>query len=122
MIAFHSLPNGILFGAKKQKILNIKHPQKKLLLSSFVSVLSLSCVVPTYAIYEQELLAVARAGKPDSVISYVTQGANVNAKDEYGHTALIGAARSGNLELVQYLEEHGAELTNQPFTYFLCTY
>ena len=89
---------------------------KKLLLSCFVSVLALSCVVPTYAIYEQELLAATCAGELDRVISYVTQGADVNA------AALMSAAESGNLELVKYLVEHGADVANSLSSLFLCTY
>jgi hypothetical protein len=37
-------------------------------------------------------------------------GANVNAKDEYGSTALMLAAKEGHLDVVRFLVEHGADI------------
>lgn len=46
----------------------------------------------------------------DQVCLLLEAGADINAKDKYGQTALMNAARAGQVELVRLLVEHGAEL------------
>jgi ankyrin repeat protein len=46
----------------------------------------------------------------DAVIYCVQLGADVNAADARGYTALHGAAYIGNNELIQYLIDHGADV------------
>jgi len=46
----------------------------------------------------------------DSVKYCVQLGANVNAIDDRGYTALHGAAYIGNHEMIQYLMDHGADV------------
>jgi ankyrin repeat protein len=49
-------------------------------------------------------------GRLDIVESFVKYGADVNAKNVQGKTALMNASRQGNLEIVKYLVENGAEI------------
>ncbi len=46
----------------------------------------------------------------DIMLLLLERGANPNARDEYGNTALIGAIQSGNIEVVQLLLNKGANL------------
>lgn len=46
----------------------------------------------------------------DSVKYCVQLGANLNAADDRGYTALHGAAYIGNHEMIQYLMDHGADV------------
>ena len=63
----------------------------------------------TNAIYEEELIAAVCNGELDKVMSYVAQGADVNATTGWrGSTALMHAAKKGHLEIEKYLREHGA--------------
>jgi ankyrin repeat protein len=82
---------------------------RKVLLGIFVCALALGCVVSTNAIYEEELIAAVCNGELDKVMSYVAQGADVNATTGWrGSTALMHAAKKGHLEIEKYLREHGA--------------
>ncbi len=48
------------------------------------------------------------------MISYLlNRGANVNAKDHHGATALHHAATSRNIKLIIYLVEQGAEVDSE---------
>ena len=43
----------------------------------------------------------------------VRQGANVNITNKWGKTALMSAAKIGNLAMVQYLVDQGADISIQ---------
>ena len=58
----------------------------------------------------KELLENAKQGNLEKVKSSIKQGADVNAKNSYGWTALIWSAREGHLEVVKYLIENGADI------------
>ncbi|KDQ07605.1 hypothetical protein BOTBODRAFT_85936, partial [Botryobasidium botryosum FD-172 SS1] len=45
----------------------------------------------------------------DAVISLIRMGADVNAKNEFGHTALVTAAATGSPPAIHILLEHGAD-------------
>jgi ankyrin repeat protein len=51
-----------------------------------------------------------RQGDIEQVHHLLEAGADINAKDGYGQTALMNAARDGHLELVRLLVERGADL------------
>ncbi len=51
-----------------------------------------------------------RRGDLEKVRSLLENGADINAKDEQGQTALMNASHAGQLELVRLLVEHGADL------------
>ncbi|KAI2492666.1 serine/threonine kinase [Fragilaria crotonensis] len=53
-----------------------------------------------------DLVRKARDGNLDKVRDLLKSGANVNAKDEYGYTALIRASMFGHLEVVRFLLVH----------------
>ena len=59
-----------------------------------------------------QISAAADRDRPAAVKLMVELGFDVNAADPYPHeqTALHGAAYNGNLELVRYLVEHGADV------------
>ena len=52
----------------------------------------------------------ATAGKKDEVQSFILQGADVNAKDGNGLTALLRAAVGGHKDIVEVLLAHGADV------------
>ncbi|MCL2010843.1 MAG: ankyrin repeat domain-containing protein, partial [Synergistaceae bacterium] len=59
---------------------------------------------------DEEFLALCRTGTATEVEAAVKGGANVNARDEYGETALMLAARSTrDPEVVSVLLRHGAD-------------
>ncbi|UCF80045.1 MAG: ankyrin repeat domain-containing protein [Acidobacteriota bacterium] len=57
-----------------------------------------------------DLLEAAQAGNTAEVEQLLEQGADVNAKDEYGGTALMWAARKGHTEMVNALIDAGADV------------
>ena len=56
------------------------------------------------------LNSAARMGNTDAVQALIDAGANVDAKDEYGWTALMEAAARGHTATVQALLEGGADV------------
>ena len=50
---------------------------------------------------EVTLIAAAALGDLDRVCHFLSQGADVNARDRNGRTALMGAARGGHSEVAQ---------------------
>jgi ankyrin repeat protein len=56
------------------------------------------------------LMIVAGEGKLDLAKLLVKYGADVNAVDVDGNTALMNAASFGNLDIVKFLVEHGANV------------
>ena len=52
-------------------------------------------------------------GRVDDARTMIEQGADVNARNNYGWTALSHAARIGNVELVRLLIAHGADVNVQ---------
>ncbi|MEM2677506.1 MAG: ankyrin repeat domain-containing protein, partial [Thermofilaceae archaeon] len=57
-----------------------------------------------------ELHKAAEEGDLQRVKKLVENGANVNAKDEYGSTPLYLAVLNGHLELARFLVEKGANV------------
>ena len=56
-----------------------------------------------------DLIKACKDGDLDTVKKLIGNGANVNAKNHYGWTALIEASMSGHLKIVQYLVEIGKD-------------
>jgi ankyrin repeat protein len=53
-----------------------------------------------------------KGGNLERVQKLITEGADINALDRHGQTALMNATMHGNIEVVRVLLEHGAELNN----------
>jgi uncharacterized protein len=53
-----------------------------------------------------------RSGDIDRVRSVLDAGADINALDEHGQTALMNAVYWGNLDIAKLLIEHGAKLNH----------
>ena len=51
-----------------------------------------------------------RRGSVDELVRLLASGADIDARDEYGQTALMLAARDGRAESVAWLVGHGAAL------------
>jgi ankyrin repeat protein len=62
---------------------------------------------------DQQLLQAASEGNLSEVIRLLEMGANVNAREQVGDTALNQAARYGHLEVVKRLLEAGADIENK---------
>jgi ankyrin repeat protein len=60
--------------------------------------------------YRKALMMVAAEGKEDLAILLLEYGADVNAIDADGHTALMEAANFEHLNVVKFLVEHGANV------------
>jgi len=61
---------------------------------------------------DEQLLLAAFRGDLSEVNACLEKGANVNARDQYGYSALNEAAREGHLEVVKRLVEAGADIEN----------
>lgn len=61
---------------------------------------------------EKALFQAARDGDLNGVKDALKNGADIEAKESYGDTALNLAAENGHLELVKYLIETGANIEN----------
>ena len=61
---------------------------------------------------DQQLQQAARQGDLSAVNEALTQGADVNAREEFGDTALNLAADSGHFDVAERLLDAGADLEN----------
>src|SRR5512134_2345858 len=59
---------------------------------------------------KEEWKEATKQGDLEKVRSLLEEGADINAKDRYGQTALMNAAHAGQVELVRLLVEKGADL------------
>jgi ankyrin repeat protein len=59
---------------------------------------------------KQDWRQATRLGDLAQVRWLLEQGADINAKDEHGQTALMNAAHAGQTDLVRLLIEYGADL------------
>ena len=64
-------------------------------------------------IAENELQAAAAKGDISTVNNLLEHGANINAKDAYGYTALMTAAWAGRSEAMKFLLDKGATVNEQ---------
>jgi ankyrin repeat protein len=62
---------------------------------------------------DQQLLQAASEGNVSEVIKSLEKGADVNAREQFGDTALNQAARYGHVEVVKRLLEAGADIENK---------
>jgi ankyrin repeat protein len=53
-----------------------------------------------------------RHGNVDALRALIAAGAEVDARDGHGQTALMNAAREGHIEIVRLLVAHGADLNH----------
>lgn len=66
------------------------------------------------AIRDKALHSAAFKGDTQAGEALLAEGADVNAKDDRGHTPLYSAAWQGQKEMVAFLIEHGAEVDSHP--------
>ena len=59
---------------------------------------------------DEDFLKLCKSGNVGKVEEAIKDGANVNAKDNDGNTALMWAAYNGHTERVKLLIEHGANI------------
>ena len=57
----------------------------------------------------RSLMEAVNAYKKDIILLLIENGANINAQDNRGCTALMRAAYSGYPKLIEYLLEHNAD-------------
>jgi Ankyrin repeats (3 copies) len=58
------------------------------------------------------LFLAAATGKAEAVRYLLDEGADVNARDEFGHTALTEATFNGNVAVIRELLVRGADINN----------
>ena len=58
--------------------------------------------------FDKDLILAVKTQKIDKIITALTNGANINAKNPYGHTSLQIAIERGYSEIEKILREHGA--------------
>ena len=59
---------------------------------------------------KKDWLEATQAGNCKVVISLIDKGADINALDKHGQTALMNAARQGDASLAKELADQGADL------------
>lgn len=59
--------------------------------------------------WNEVLIEAAKAGNMLELKTAIEKGADVNAKDEYGISALTYALRNGHTEIANFLKEKGAK-------------
>ena len=85
-------------------------------LMAVVVLVAVVCAVPSWGaqfrkrISDQQFLEMCKEGNTQGVIEAIKSGANVNAKDNDGFTALILAAVFGHTEIVKALIQAGADI------------
>ena len=62
---------------------------------------------------DESLFLAVEDNNIEEVKSYLAKGANPNARDEYGCTALMTSALIGNYEMVKFLLENGADINTK---------
>ena len=70
----------------------------------------LAIVGYVYADTNEDLWNAARTGNIEAVKALLAKGIDVNAKNQYGATALLFAASKGHVEIAKVLIEHGADV------------
>jgi ankyrin repeat protein len=101
------------YAASEERIINrlleekIMKPSQAL---AFVWLFLSACIVSAQEDLTSELMAAAGNGETAEVKTLLDRGANVNARDSYGFTALIFAAKSGNSSTVRLLLTRGADV------------
>ena len=75
-----------------------------------LSLLSYGAETQSECEFEAQLLKMARVGNTDEVLMLLKMGADVNARDEDGKTALHNASQSGYTEIVRLLLDNGADV------------
>jgi len=73
-------------------------------------VLVMGCMLMAGCDKNTPLMDKVVAGDSAAVSALIAKGADVNARNNYGWTALSHAARAGNAELVKLLLAHGADI------------
>jgi len=76
-------------------------------------VLAVACLALAACDKNTPLMDKVVAGDKAAVSELIAKGADVNAKNNYGWTALSHAARAGNAQLVKLLLEHGADVNSR---------
>jgi ankyrin repeat protein len=59
---------------------------------------------------DNKLIEAAKIGDVGGVTTWIKEGANVNAKDLFGNTALLCALQSGNIPCVDFILTKGADV------------
>jgi ankyrin repeat protein len=73
-------------------------------------ILAAACTLVAACDKNTPLMDKVVAGDKAAVSALIAKGADVNARNNYGWTALSHAARAGNAELVKLLLAHGADV------------
>lgn len=73
-------------------------------------VLALGVATPARADVNYDLIEAAYGGQPARVSALLAKGADVNARDEYGYTALMWAAQGGYVLTLKTLLAKGADV------------
>ena len=92
----------------------LKH--KKLIVVAVVVLSAMLFAVPSWCatfrkkISDQQFVDMCKEGNTHGVLEAINAGANVNAKNKYGRTALMAAAQEGHTEIFDTLIKAGANI------------
>ena len=93
---------------------------KKMIFIVFITMLAISHVMAIDL--NSELLRLAVLDNPDEIASIIDKGANIEAKDPWGETALILSSGNGNIDNVKNLLDRGADINAVSGSKIDCTY
>ncbi len=103
-----------LFGAKESQVTDIGKKSSTSTVSQPNAETGVRAEPDAKAIRDKALHSAAFKGDTKAGAALLAEGANVNAKDDQGHTPLRTAAWQGHKEMVAFLIEHGAEVNAKP--------
>jgi hypothetical protein len=83
-------------------------------------ILAATCALVAACDKNTPLMDKVVAGDAAAVSALIAKGADVNASNNYGWTALSHAARAGNVELVKLLLAHGADVNARDQSGWTC--
>ena len=97
----------------KHQIIHVRNDERRIWIKSFILFLPVIIAFTGCVKVYTDPIAAAKDGRNANVQSLLDEGADVNAKDWRGGTALMQAAQSGHIGTVRILLDRGADVNVQ---------